>query len=259
MAGLHLVQESEWGQIPAKLLSCSEGRWWAPRCPSWVFVLVSFTGVVLLSINNHWSRSCSWCLALSCPNCGLLLVCPGKLLLKEFGFVMTRKGEGCVSCREGGTAGFPCALGAAIWATLCSGPDAEGTTGSILQLLGVPLGVWCLQPARGCPLVPELGAELGAVLGQAGPAGLCSPRDEPCRVSGVWSASCSRSVSHCCTWILIYTVFKPRAGRVPLRLQQLQLLLNPLTSAGAEGGVNFLAPSSIPDHLVEKVQVWLQW
>lgn len=58
MAGLNPVYERECGQTfsfsPAvkgdgELLAVLVG----------FFVLVSFTGVVLLSINNHWSRSCS--------------------------------------------------------------------------------------------------------------------------------------------------------------------------------------------------------
>lgn len=48
-------------------------------------------------------------------------------------------------------------------------------------------------------------------------------------------------------------------GRLTFRgSEQLQLLLNPQKSAGAEGGVNSLPYRKIPNCLVEKVRVWLR-
>lgn len=82
---LQSVRASTWS-TSAQLLCRVEGRCWTPHCPRWVFVSVSFAGVVLLFINNHWSRSCSYwpCTELSLTGgCSRWVWVLGKLLLKE--------------------------------------------------------------------------------------------------------------------------------------------------------------------------------
>lgn len=198
MAGLHPVHESECGQIPAQLFCCSGGRWWTPPCPSWGFVLVSFTGVVLLSINNHWSRSCSWWpygeLSKLWAALGVSWVF-GKLLLKELGFVMIRRGEERVNCQE--AAGkwhswIPLCSG--NWSHLCWGPDAErGHWEHFAAPQGSPLGM----VSAGCPEAALLHKSSGAPAAALW-AGLWAAR--PCRevFPQGWALHCV-----CCTTCIL--------------------------------------------------------
>lgn len=98
------------------------------------------------------------------------------------------------SCWEGGTAAFPCALGVATGATRVHGQMLREATESILQLLRVPLWVWCLLAAPRVPSCTRALELLKHCRGQSVPAGKGSPRSEPRSVSGVQSASHSRSV-----------------------------------------------------------------
>lgn len=154
MVGLPPVHESECGQVPIQLLRCIEGRWWTSHHPHWAFVSVSFAGVVLLSINNHWSRSCSYwpynrvVLTVGCSWSVLVL---GKLLLKELWSVMIREGEGHVSW-ETGTAGLLSAMGVTIRALRCW----ERLLRAFCGFPGYPFG----QGASGLPSWPSLAQKL---------------------------------------------------------------------------------------------------
>lgn len=113
------------------------------------------------------------------------------------------------SCWEGGTAAFPCALGVATGATHVHGQMLREATESILQLLRVPLWAWCLLAAPGMPSCRRALELLKHCRGQSVPAGKGSPRSEPA-VCLVYNLHPTAGVfSHCCTRILIYTVFKP--------------------------------------------------
>lgn len=110
------------------------------------------------------------------------------------------------SCWEGGTAGVPCALG--IGVTCVQGQMLREGTENILQLLRVPLWARCLLSAPGLPSCTRALEPLQQCCGQPALQGSAPPGMSPavCLVHNLHPAA--GVFSHCCTWILIYTVFR---------------------------------------------------